>query len=215
MKKRFFNIQMFAEEATSNSSAASDTAATAAAAQETTTEQKKEPETATEAAKDEKKYSDADLDRIFNKKFAEMKQKEEKKVAEAAKLAEMNAQQKAEYERDQLKKELDALKRKDALAEMSKVARKMCAEEGITISDELLNRLVTTDAEETKTATDSFVSLFKESVEAAVKERLRGKTPTVGTSSGTPKMTKEQIMAIKDPVIRQQKMLENKELFNI
>ena len=49
----------------------------------------------------------------------------------------------------------------------------------------------------------------------AVKEKLRGKTPTVGTSSGTPKMTKEQIMAIKDPVVRQQKMLENKELFNI
>ena len=63
--------------------------------------------------------------RISSKKFAEWEKKQEKKVSEAARLAEMNAQQKAEYERDEIKKELEELKRKDALAEMSKTARKM------------------------------------------------------------------------------------------
>ena len=73
--------------------------------------------------------------------------------------------------------------------------------------------MVTTDAAETKSAVDSFTKLFKDAVEAAVKERLKGETPRKGTG-GTVAMTKEQIMAIKDPELRQKKMLENKSLFN-
>ena len=176
MKKFKINLQLFAEEAAPEAGASTET--------ENPTEENK-PGTEQKPEKggaDEKKYSDADLDRIFNKKFAEMKQKEEKKVAEAAKLAEMNAQQKAEYERDKIQKELDEYKRKDALAEMSKTARKMFSDEGISISDELLSRLVTTDAAETKSAVDSFVSLYKEAVEDGVKARLRGEVPKAGTN---------------------------------
>ena len=51
-------------------------------------------------------------------------------------------------------------------------------------------------------------------VEAAVKERLRGEPPRRGSGGGTAPMTKEQIMKIRDPELRQKKMLENKELFN-
>lgn len=159
------------------------------------------------------KYTDEDVDKIFAKKFAEWKKNEDKKVAEAKKLAEMNATQKTEYERDQLKKELDALKKKDALAEMTKTARKMLTDSGISISDELLAVMVTTDAEETKGAIDGFTKAFKDAVETAVKERLRGEPPKRGTG-GVQSMTKAQIMAIKDPEMRQKKMLEHRELFN-
>lgn len=162
---------------------------------------------------DEKKYSDKDLDEILNKRFARWQKDQDKKIDEAKKLAEMDAQQKAEYERDQMKKELDEYKRKDALSAMSKTARKMLADDGITVSDELLSILVTPDAEETKAAVDGFSKAFKEAVESAVKERLKGEPPKKGTGGATT-MTKEAIMAIKDPELRQQKMLENKHLFN-
>ena len=175
MKKFKINLQLFAEEAAPEAGASTET-------ENPTEENKPGTEQKPNNGADEKKYSDADLDRIINKKFAEMKQKEEKKVAEAAKLAEMNAQQKAEYERDKIQKELDEYKRKDALAEMSKTARKMFSDEGISISDELLSRLVTTDAAETKSAVDSFVSLYKEAVEDGVKARLRGEVPKAGTN---------------------------------
>lgn len=190
MKKRFFNLQMFAEEAAAES-AATETQAEAAAEQGKATEQKKEPETAADAKKDEPKYTDADLDRIISKKFAEFQAKSEKKVAEAQKLAEMNAQEKAEYSLKQeqeahaaTQKELDALKRKDALGEMSKTARKMLADDGISIPDELLSFIVTTDAEETKTAVTGFSKLFKSAVEAAAKENARGTTPKLITNNG-------------------------------
>lgn len=213
-RKFKFALQLFAEDAAESAGASNPVTAGKnddGAAAEQGKESKGTKET--KASTDEKKYSDADLDDIIGKKFAKWQEKHQKDVDEAKKLAEMNAQQKAEYERDKLKKELDEYKRKDSLAEMSKTARKMLADDGISVSDEVLTLLVTTDAEKTKAAVDGFKTAFKDAVEAAVKERLKGNPPTKGTGSPTG-MTKEAIMAIKDPELRQQKMLENKHLFN-
>lgn len=205
MKKKF-NIQLFADE-------------TGAETPPTGTEEgnpnaENEPAPAGKGGKaGELKYTDEDVNKLIDQKFAEWQKKQEKAVSEAKKLAEMNATQKAEYQRDQLQKELDELKKANAISEMSKTARKMLSENGITISDELLSFMVTTDAEETKAAVDSFSKLFNDAVESAVKERLKGEPPKAG-SGGAAKMTKEEIMAIKDPELRQKKMLENKHLFN-
>lgn len=63
-------------------------------------------------AQQQARYTDADVDAIISKKFAKWQEQHEAKVAEAAKLAEMNATQRAEYERDQLQRRLDELRRK-------------------------------------------------------------------------------------------------------
>ena len=209
--RRLLELQLFADDSASAETTNPSTAEKAddgkGAAADTGKEDK-----GTKAT-DEKKYSDADLDKIINKKFAQWQEKKQKEVDEAQKLATMNAQQKAEYERDQLQKQLDEYKRKDSIAEMSKTARKMLADDGISVSDDVLTLLVTTDAEKTKAAVDGFKTAFKDAVETAVKERLKGEPPKKGAGSPTG-MTKEAIMAIKDPELRQQKMLENKHLFN-
>lgn len=157
------------------------------------------------------KYTDDDLDKIINKKFAEWQKKQQKAVDEAKKLAEMNATQKAEYERDLLQKELDALKKKDSISEMTKTARKMLLDSGISVPDDVLSMLVNTDAEETKQAVDGFAKAFKDAVESAVKERLKGKPPKKGNGA---KITKEQIFKISNPVERQKMIAENMDLFN-
>ncbi len=208
MKKRF-DLQMFADEVPDNSSPAANTVPD----QENPTD-KKEPAPTETPKNGELKYSDKDLDEIIGKKFAKWQKEQQKAVDEAQKLATMNATQKAEFERDKLKKELDELKKQASIAEMSKTARKMLADDGITVPDELLSMLVTTDAEETKAAVDGFSKAFTEAVESAVKERLKGEPPKRGVGGGAPSMTKAEIMAIKDPELRQKKMLENKHLFN-
>ena len=159
-------------------------------------------------------YTDEDVDKIINRKFAEWQQKQQKAVDEAKRLAEMSAQEKAEYERDQLQKQLDDYKRKDSLAEMTKTARKLLADANISVPDELLAAMVTTDAEQTKAAIDGFAKSFNDAVESVVKERLKGNPPRRGSGGGGAPMTKEQIMQIRDTELRQQKMIENKELFN-
>lgn len=160
-----------------------------------------------------KKYTDEDVSTIINRKFEEWVKKQESKVGEAKKLEEMTAQEKAEYKTNQLEKELNELKKKETIAEMTKTARKMLSESDISVSDELLSMMVSTDAGRTKEAVDSFAKAFNAAVDSAVKEKLRGETPK-GKYGGKSTMTKEQIMEIRDPELRQKKMLENRELFN-
>lgn len=205
--KKWIDLQLFAEDAASGAADGGNDTGAAPNAKESATEAAVEP-------KGEKKYTEDDVDNIVKRRKAEWQKQQEKAVDEAKKLAAMNAQQKAEYERDQYKKELEELKRSASLAEMSKTARKMLADEGIVIGDELLSMMVDSDAEKTKASVDEFTRLFTAAVESAVKERLKGEPPRKG-SGGTPTMTKEQIMAIKDPELRQRKMLEHRHLFNI
>lgn len=178
--KNLFELQMYADD-------------TAAAVPEPGTAEKaeKDASAAADTGKEtktvpEKKYTDEDVDRIVKNRLAREREQAKKEKEEAEKLAEMNAQQKAEYKAEQLEKELAEYKRKDALAEMSKVARKMLSEKDINISDELLAMMVTTDAQQTKQNIESYAKMYKADVEAAVKARLKGEPPRVGSGAATP-----------------------------
>ena len=159
----------------------------------------------------EKKYSDEDLNAILDKRFARWKADQEKEKAEAKRLAEMNAQERAEAERDKVQKELDELKAKNAIAEMTNEARKMCAEHDINVGDDLLSVLVNKDADKTKKAVDAFVKMFESEVEKAVKEKLKGNGPKRGGSNKG--VTRESILNITDPMERQRMIAENMDLF--
>lgn len=158
------------------------------------------------------KYTDDDVNNIIAKKKAEWKKELDKKTSEAEKLAKMNAEQKLEYERDQLQKEIDELKAEKNANEMRTQARNMLKDEGINVSDELVSVLIAQDAESTKQVVESFAKAFNDAVEAAVKEKLKGKTPR-GGSGGTSTMTRAEIRKIKDPALRRQAILENPELY--
>lgn len=162
----------------------------------------------------ERRYTDKDIDAIIAKRLAKWEKQKQKEIDEAKRLENMNAQERAEHERDELQKQLDELRNEKALADMSKTARKMLSDSGISLSDELLSLLVSTDADATKENVEGFTKLFNAAVEDAVKERVKGTPPKRGASSGST-ITKEEIMKIRDPELRQKKMLENRELFGI
>lgn len=170
--------------------------------------------TQTEPRQDNKqqpKYTDADVDEIVSKRLAKWEKQQAAKVEEAAKLAEMNAQQKAEYERDKVQKELDEYKRRDTVNAMVAESRRQLSEQGIAVSDDILARLVGETAEETKASVDAFSTAFTAAVEDAVKKQLAGKAPAAGVATKT--MTKEEILAIKDPIARQAAIRDNIGLF--
>lgn len=170
--------------------------------------------TQTEQRQDNKqqpKYTDADVDEIVSKRLAKWEKQQAAKVEEAAKLAEMNAQQKAEYERDKVQKELDEYKRRDTVNAMVAESRRQLSEQGIAVSDDILARLVGETAEETKASVDAFSAAFTAAVEDAVKKQLAGKAPAAGVATKT--MTKEEILAIKDPIARQAAIRDNIGMF--
>ncbi len=134
------------------------------------------------------------------------------KVSEAEKLAQMTSEEKAEYRAKKAEQELADLKRQIALGDMAKTARKMLSEENITVPDEIIMNLVCDDAEKTKSAVESFAKVFKDAVQAAVKESLKGNPPKASTG-GTTTVTREQILAVKDRTERQRLIAENPQLF--
>lgn len=185
--------------------------------QNTNEEQQEESKTYTEDEVQELLQKEADkrvtkaLETAKSKWEKEYAKKIEKAKNEAEKLANMTAQQKAEHERDELQKELEQLKLKDTLNEMSKTARGMLMEANINIGDELLGVLVTVEAETTKANVESFITSFNDAVDKAIAEKLKSKPPKRGGIAG---VTKEDILNIKDPNERIKKIQENIELFN-
>lgn len=158
-----------------------------------------------------KKYSDAEVDEIINKKFAKWQKEQEKKISEAEKLAGMNAQEKAEHERDTLQKELDELKRANSIAEMEKTARTMLHDDGVNVPDEVVSSLIAEDADSTKTKVEAFSKAFKEAVQTAVKDALKGKAPATGKGGST--LTKADILKIANRAERQKAIAEHIDLF--
>ena len=109
------------------------------------------------------------------------------KLSEAEKLARMSKEQKAEYRANKLQAELDDMKRKEAVAELTKTARKMLSDENINVPDELLTYIVGKDADDTKASVEAFKKLFNETVSAELKKNARQDTPGDGggTAGGT------------------------------
>ena len=134
------------------------------------------------------------------------------KLSEAEKLAQMTKEEKAEYKNRKLEKELADLKRQNSISEMSKTARKMLSDEEISIPDELLAHLVSESAEDTKAAVEAFGKMYKDAVQAAVKDALKWNAPK-GGSGGKGAVTKEQILAVSNPIERQRLIAENIALF--
>lgn len=166
-----FNLQLLAEEPTNEPGG------------EGTEPAKNEPE-----PKPEKKYSDDDLDKIINKKYAKWKADYDKELSEAkeeaAKLAKMNAEQKQQYEIDKLKEENAKLKKEQFRAELGKTAAGLLSEKNIDATQEVLDFVVGDDAEATNANIDKFVKIIEAQVKKAELARATGTTPRNITNNG-------------------------------
>lgn len=204
-RKTIYSLQLFADEVQTNP--VNDPTEPKAKSESDGTHESNE-EKAGEAQK--KLYTDEDVDKLINRKFAEWQAKKDQEINEAQKLAEMSEQQKAEYKLDKLQKELDEYKNRETLSEMAKTARSILSEQNINIPDELVSVLVTTDADTTSANVKAFAKAFTSAVSQAVEQKITHKEPKTGKSKT---ITKDDIMAIKDTAARQKAIAENIELF--
>lgn len=143
-----------------------------------------------EQPQDEKKYTDADVDEIINKKFAKWKSEQEAKENEAKKLAKMNADEKQKYQLDQREQELANREQVLARKELTAEAKTMLSERGLPI--ELVNVIDLSNAE---TVTDSVASIQKsweEAVQKGIAERIKGGAPIKTAPQQSTELTKAQ-----------------------
>lgn len=204
-RKTIYSLQLFADEV--QTEPANDPTEPKAKSKSDGTQESNEDK-AGEAQK--KLYTDEDVDKLINRKFAEWQAKKDREISEAQKLAEMNEQQKAEYKLDKLQKELEEYKSRETLAEMAKTARAILSEQNINVPDTLVSALVTEDADTTSANVKAFAKAFQSAVSQAVENKIAHKEPKTG---GAKTVTKNDIMAIKDTAARQKAIAENIELF--
>lgn len=131
---------------------------------------------------------DTDVDSIINTRYSRWQKELDEKQNEAAKLAAMDEKQKADYEKQQLQDKIAAYERKEQLAEMSETASGMLSDKGIQPTKEVLEMIVSEDADKTSDNVKSYIAAIeaeRESIKADFEKRLGGKIPLDGSGTAT------------------------------
>ena len=139
---------------------------------------------------DEKKYTDADVNEIINKKFAKWKSEQEAKENEAKKLAKMNADEKQKYQLDQREQELANREQAIARKELTAEAKTMLSERGLPI--ELVGVIDLTSAETVTESVASIQKSWEEAVQKGIADRTKGSAPIKTASQNSNELTKAQ-----------------------
>lgn len=145
----------------------------------------------------------AEFDRRVNKALetsrAKMQADIETKInaarTEAEKLAKMNAEQKAQYEAEKRENELKTREAEITKRELSAAAKETLADKGLPL--ELATILNYESAETCQASIEAVEKSFREAVQKAVEDKLRGGNPPKKAPQGTQTVfTAEQIKAM-------------------
>ena len=139
---------------------------------------------------DEKKYTDADVDEIINKKFAKWKSEQEAKENEAKKLAKMNADEKQKYQLDQREQELANREQAIARKELTAEAKAMLSERGLPV--ELVAVVDLSNAEAVTESVASIQKTWEDAVQKGVSDRMKGSAPIKTAPQNSNELTKAQ-----------------------
>ena len=158
------NLQLFAEEGEDSSNAATGG-----------NQEPAEPKMPEEQPKDEKKYTDAEVDEIISKKYAKWQAKQEKEQNEAKKLAKMNADEKKDYQLKKREQELADREQAIARKELTAEAKTMLSERDLPV--ELVDVVNLTDADSVSESINAIQKSWEAAVQKGVSERLKGGAP--------------------------------------
>ncbi|HEL2254886.1 TPA: DUF4355 domain-containing protein [Streptococcus suis] len=134
-----------------------------------------EPEQVTTDPKDEKKYTDADVDAIIDKKFAKWKAEQEKAESEAKKLSKMNAEDKQKYQLDKREQDLADREAEITRRELTAEAKTILSERGLPI--ELVDVVNLTDADSVRDSIDAIQKTWEAAVLKGVADKTKGSAP--------------------------------------
>lgn len=130
-----------------------------------------------------------ETDRRVTSALKKQEKKNQEAVREAQKLAQMNEQEKFQYQLEQREKAIAAKERELALMENKNEASKILADKGLSLA--LVDFVVAEDAETMSANIKILEQAFKQSVKAEVEKRMGGSTPKKAIPSNKP-ITQEE-----------------------
>lgn len=140
-----------------------------------TTEENESTEPRTYTQEEVDKLLQSESDKRVTEALKKAERKNQAKVKEATKLAQMNEEQKYQYELEQREKAIADKERELALAENKATASQVLASRGI--SADLVSLVVAEDADTMNDNINLLEKAFKASVKAEVEKRLSTSTP--------------------------------------
>ena len=130
-----------------------------------------------------------ETDRRVTSALAKQQKKNELQLREAQKLAQMNEQQKYEYELSLREQAIAEKERQLTLAENTNTAQKILGDKGLDL--DLVEFVVADDAEEMNRRINKLARIINANIKSGVEKRLGGRTPAAG-SANPATLTKEQ-----------------------
>ena len=140
--------------------------------------------------KEEKTFTQAELDKILNKKFAQWQKKTEEAKIEAERKAKLTEAEKLAEER----KEFEAMRKQFEYEKRVNSTSKVLASNNLPV--EFSDFLVADTEEATTQRVDLFKNAFNEAVEKLVNERLKGSVPKVSTGTKTSAISKQDFRSM-------------------
>ena len=140
--------------------------------------------------KEEKTFTQTELDKILNKKFAQWQKKTEEAKIEAERKAKLTEAEKLAEER----KEFESMKRQFEYEQRVNSTSKVLASNNLPI--EFSDFLVADTEEATTQRVDLFKNAFNEAVEKLVNERLKGSVPKVSTGTKNNTISKQDFRSM-------------------
>ena len=138
----------------------------------------------------EKTFTQTELDKILNKKFAQWQKKTEEAKAEAERKAKLTEAEKLAEER----KEFESMKRQFEYEQRVNSTSKVLASNNLPI--EFSDFLVADTEDATTQRVDLFKNAFNEAVEKLVNERLKGSVPKVSTGTKNNTISKQDFRSM-------------------
>lgn len=184
MEKKFnlndhllMNLQYFADPASSTEPGSGAQASTepvdsgaAASGQQTPPAEPVKPADPNKVAK----YSEEDVNKLIDSKFAKWKQQQEAAQTQAKKYEEMNDAEKAEFQLNKAQSERDALQAELDKSKMLSTTRQLFAEAKLPADEAIIQMITTTKADSTKANLEVVKSFAKSIKEATEKQFLLG-----------------------------------------
>ena len=140
--------------------------------------------------KEEKTFTQAELDKILNKKFAQWQKKTEEAKIEAERKAKLTEAEKLAEER----KEFEAMRKQFEYEKRVNSTSKVLASNNLPV--EFSDFLVADTEEATTQRVDLFKNAFNEAVEKLVNERLKGSVPKVSTGTKNNTISKQDFRSM-------------------
>lgn len=124
----------------------------------------------------EKKYSDEDVNKIIDGKFAKWKEEQKKEQKEAERKAKMSAEDKIKEEKSELEKKIEEYERKEKVRDNIKTASTVLSDAELPHDDDLLELLADEDEDTTKSSMEILISYISK----VKKNSTAQKTPSEG-----------------------------------